>query len=435
MFNPDCIVSRPLTLKQVHATRTLRGWPVFTEALKIAVESITAHKLRSFLTLIGIIIGVASVMIVGAFINGMESYVTDNVTSILGSNSFIVSKVARMNMSHEEWERLNRIHKDLTPDDFDTVRQQSTYAKTVAAEKTARTDVIYKNREVLETRITGCTANLIDMTNVEVEVGRFFQSFEVERARPVCVIGWGIRNELFPSEDPLGKEIKLNGQNYQTIGVLTKRGSFLGNNMDNEVYVPISSFSKTFNYRRGWTLRIKTGPDPDFHLGQDEVRSILRGKHHLRPSEEDDFDILSTDEINQSVEQLGGAVKMVVTPITTISLLVGGIVIMNIMLVSVTERTREIGIRKAIGARRRDLLLQFLLESAILGLIGGLAGVLFSYLICFILKSALDYSVAITGIYILMSVSISGVIGIISGMYPAFKAARLDPIRALSFEN
>ena len=219
------------------------------------------------------------------------------------------------------------------------------------------------------------------------------------------------------------------------IGVLAKRGSFLGNNQDNEAYIPVTSFTKTFGTRRGWTIRVKTDPGPAFEQGQDEVRSILRAKHNLKPNQEDDFDILSTEAINQSVGQFTGAIASVAIPVMVIALVVGGIVIMNIMLVSVTERTREIGIRKAIGARRRDLLLQFLLESAIMGILGGGFGVALAFGCVFLIETLADWVLTVTPFYIFMSITISGGVGILAGMYPAWKAAKLDPILALSFES
>jgi putative ABC transport system permease protein len=415
--------------------RTLAGWPVLGEALKMAAGAVWTHKLRSFLTLIGVIIGVASVMVVGAIISGLETYVTDNITSALGSNSFIIDRVARVNMTHEEYDKIYRKHKDLTWDDYQAILQKSKLAKAVVIQKGRRTDPRYKSRELFDTRVTGSSANIVEIASLDVISGRFFQSFEVDRAQAVTVIGWELRTALFPGEDPLGRLIKLGGQDYRVIGVLAKRGSFLGNNQDNEAYIPVTSFTKTFGTRRGWTIRVKTDAGPAFEQCQDEVRSILRAKHDLKPNQEDDFDILSTEAINQSVGQFTGAIASVAIPVMVIALVVGGIVIMNIMLVSVTERTREIGIRKAIGARRRDLLLQFLLESAIMGILGGSFGILLAFGCAFLIENLAGWTLTVTPFYIILSLTISGGVGILAGMYPAWKAAKLDPILALSFES
>ncbi|HNR38282.1 MAG TPA: ABC transporter permease [Acidobacteriota bacterium] len=419
----------------VKSDQTLSGWPVLLEALRMAFESVMAHKLRSLLTLLGVIIGVASVMIVGAFISGLETYVTDNVTDLLGSNTFIVARIAAVDLNQEEFEKRLRTHRDLRWDDYEYIRSRSQHAQEVSIERSTRQDVHYKGLEVLDTTINGITANAPRMSNISFHSGRFFQEFEFSRSLPVCVIGWGVKTELFPNEDPIGREVKIAGRNYRVLGVMTRRGSFLGQNLDNQLYIPASAFAKMFDVRRGWTIRVRTAPGPAFEAAQGEVRTLLRGKHHLSPSQPDDFDILSTDEINQSVGQFTGAIATVVTPITAIALLVGGIVIMNIMLMSVTERTREIGIRKAIGARRRDLLLQFLLESAILGIAGGLLGILLSYSVCYLIEALSDFTLTITPGYIILALAVSGGVGILAGMYPAFKAAKLDPIRALSFES
>ena len=419
----------------VKPNHTLSGWPVLLEALRMAIESVMAHKLRSLLTLLGVIIGVASVMIVGAFISGLETYVTDSVTSMMGSNTFIVARIAAVNMNREEFEKRLRTHRDLRWDDYEYIRSRSKFAQEVSIERSTRQDVHYKNLEVLDTTISGASANVPRISNINIHSGRFFQEFEFARSLPVCVIGWGIKTELFPSEDPIGHDVKIAGQKYRVVGLLARRGSFLGQNLDNEIFIPTTAYAKLFGVRRGWELRIKTAPGPEFEAAQDEVRTLLRGKHHLQPSQPDDFDILSADDINQSVGEFTGAIATVVTPITSIALLVGGIVIMNIMLVSVTERTREIGIRKAIGARRRDLLLQFLLESAILGIIGGLLGITLSYTACYVIEALSDFTLTITVGYIILALAVSGGVGILAGMYPAFKAARLDPIQALSFET
>ncbi len=414
---------------------TLSGWPVLLEALRMATESVAAHKLRSLLTLLGVIIGVASVMIVGAFISGLETYVTENVTNMLGSNTFVVARIAAVNLSREEYEKRLRTHRDLRWDDYEYIRSRSQFADEVSIERPTRRDVHYKNHEVLDTTITGCTANIPRISNINIHSGRFFQEFEFARSLPVCVIGWGVKTELFPTEDPIGRNVKIAGRDYRVVGVQARRGSFLGQNLDNEIYIPATAYAKVFDVRRGWEIRVRTAPGPAFEAAQDEVRTLLRAKHHLRPSQPDDFDILSTEDINQSVGQFTGAIATVVTPITAIALLVGGIVIMNIMLMSVTERTREIGIRKAIGARRRDLLLQFLLESAILGIAGGLLGIMLSYTACYVIEAVSDFTLTITVGYIILALAVSGGVGILAGMYPAFKAARLDPIRALSFET
>jgi putative ABC transport system permease protein len=411
-----------------------RWMSVFYEALKLALTSIWSHKLRSFLTLIGVIIGVAAVMVVGSFLSGLEVYVNDNVTSILGSNTFLVARIAGVRMSEEEYLKKLRTHKRITEDDYQAIVSKSKYAKVVGAEMGSRIDLKLKEHELFDTQLSGCTASLPEIANINIESGRFLLPFEVEHAHQVCVIGWSVKEELFPGEDPLNHTLKVKGLDCTIVGVLAKRGSFFGQSMDNTLYIPISMFEKIYGSRRSWGIRVKTEPGEAFNLAQEEVRLIMRNQHHQRPGQEDNFDILVIDQINQSVSDFTRPVKMIVTPITIIFLLIGGIVIMNIMLASVSERNREIGIRRAVGARRRDLLLQFVLEAAVMGLIGGVFGLALAYSIVASIMAATDLTLAITTGYIVMSLSISGGIGILFGMYPAVKASKLDPIRALSYE-
>lgn len=421
------VVKRPNSL--------VRRFRIVREAFHIAMECILSNKMRSFLTLIGIIIGVASVMIVGAFISGMNTYVQDNISSMLGNNTFMVAQIMGTHMTDEEFEKKMRSNKRITPEEYALVAAQCKSAKVVAAETNrGRQDLRYKGKEAYDCTVTGGTSNAADIATFELAQGRFFQNFEVDACRNVVVLGAGPAGDLFPDEDPLGKQIKMLGTDFTVIGVFAKRGTFMGQSLDNLAYVPITVLDKYTGRRRGWTIKVKTDPE-NFDTAQEEVRSILRGARNLRPGKDDTFDFLSTDEINKEVDSFTGAVAGVVTPITLISLVVGGIVIMNIMLVSVTERTREIGIRKAIGARRKDLLLQFLLESGILGILGGGIGVGISYLLCLAIHAATDFTLTITSGYIMLSLIISGGIGILAGMYPAWKAARLDPIKALSFES
>jgi len=246
------------------------------------------------------------------------------------------------------------------------------------------------------------------------------------------VIGHDVRTELFGPIDVIGKEIRLGGDALTVIGVEKQNGSFFGQSMDNTVYIPYTLYLKKFGARQSINVRVKAPSAGALQSTEDEVRVIMRSRHKLRPNQEDDFDILASQAMQESVGQFTGAIAAVVTPITLISLVVGGIVIMNIMLVTVTERTQEVGLRKAVGARNRDIMLQFLIESALLASVGGAIGIGLAYGVAVIIRNATPVTMTITLAYILLALLASGGIGVISGIYPAHKAARLDPIVALS---
>jgi putative ABC transport system permease protein len=241
-----------------------------------------------------------------------------------------------------------------------------------------------------------------------------------------------LRRDLFGPVDVIGKEIKVGGDPFIIIGVEKGKGTFFGQSMDNSIYIPYTQFLKKYGTRQSIGIRVKAPSSDAIESTQDEVRVIMRSKHHLRPNQEDDFDILGSKAMQESVGEFTGAIAAVVTPITCISLLVGGIVIMNIMLVTVTERTKEVGMRKAVGARRRDIMLQFLIESALLASVGGALGLLLGYGIAIIIRSTTPIPMTITFFYIFISLAASGGIGVLFGIYPAHKAAKLDPIVALS---
>jgi putative ABC transport system permease protein len=414
--------------------KTLRSSTALWEALVIAVDSIWSHKLRSFLTLLGVIIGVASVVAVGAAIEGFGTYVNDRLTSVFGSNSFILARIARIDISEEEWEKLIKRNKRVYPDDLRAVEERCEGCAAISPVLRTRDDAKFGNETFYDADVTGVSADLPRIQQLKVAEGRFLNSFDIDHARPLAFIGADIRKQLFGPIDVVGKEIKVGGDSFTILGVEESNGSFFGNSMDSSIYIPYTAFLKKYGMRRSLEVRIKSDSAPTFQSTQDEVRVIMRSRHHLRPNQEDDFDILASQAIQNSVDQFTGAIAAVVTPITLISLVVGGIVIMNIMLVTVTERTKEIGTRKAVGARRRDIMMQFLIESGLLASCGGVIGLLLAYGICVLIRATTPVPMTVTIFYVLISVATSGGIGIISGIYPAYKASKLDPIVALSRE-
>jgi putative ABC transport system permease protein len=402
------------------------------EATRIALDSIWSHKLRSILTLIGIIIGVASVVTVGGAIEGLGTYATTRLASTFGSNTFMVARIARMNMSSEEWEKVNKRNRRLYVDDLRAIQERCDGCDAVTPVLRWRDDAKLGKNTFYDADISGVGPDQIKVQDLNLDEGRFVTSFDVEHARDVAVIGADIRRELFGPLDPIGKELKVGGDTFTVIGVESANGTFFGQSLDKSIYVPYTSFLKKYGNRQSVTVRVKAPSSQTLEAVQDEVRVIMRSKRHLRPNQEDNFDILASQAMQESVGRFTGAIAAVVTPITLISLVVGGIVVMNIMLVTVTERTKEIGMRKAIGARRKDILLQFLVESGLLAACGGMLGLLLAYGLSFLIKTTTPIPMTITPGYILLSLAASCGIGVIFGIYPAHKASKLDPIVALS---
>jgi putative ABC transport system permease protein len=405
----------------------------YADAAGIALRSIFAHKLRTFLTLIGIIIGVASVVVVGASINGLNSYVTERIAKLLGVNHFMIARVAAVgNITEEQWEEMNRRNKLLDWEDFDWLRSQCATCSEVGAQADSRVDLKHGAEELFGTEIAGVTANMAEIENKTIADGRFLVPFEVAHAVPVCVIGWELREKFFPGEDPIGKTIKIKDIPMRVVGVEEKRGSMFGQTLDNHAYIPLTTYGRIFGRRQSLQLHGKTASRDAFELAVDEARVAMRNRHKLKSNDKDDFGIIDVEQVNNQIDQFTGAIALVVTPVTLISLLVGGIVVMNIMLVSVTERTFEIGLRKAVGATRKQILLQFLIESSFLSSLGGGLGLVLAAVISWVVSVTTPVPMTITIFYVFLSVAVSGAIGMLFGIYPAYKAARLDPIVALT---
>lgn len=405
----------------------------YSDAFRIAVKSILEHKLRAILTLIGIIIGVAAVVVVGASISGLKTYVIDQVSKVLGQNHFMVMRMAQMGpLSEEEWERRNRRNKKVIWDEYEFIRDNCKKCLYVGAQINAGSDLSQDGIDFPSTRVMGVTANMAEIEDKKIGDGRFFTMEESLRAAKVCVIGNDVREKFFPFKSPVGETIKLRGVPLLIVGVEDKRGSFFGDSQDRHMYIPITLHSQIFNRQEGIQLHGKGANKEEFVAAMDETRLLLRNRRQLLGSEEDTFGLVNVDEFNSTMDQITGMIALVVIPITMIILIVGGIVVMNIMLVSVTERTFEVGLRKALGATKKQILLQFLIESALLCAVGGFIGLGLAYGIT-VLIAALDIlTMTITPIYVFISLAASSGIGILAGLYPAWKAARLDPIVALT---
>jgi putative ABC transport system permease protein len=405
----------------------------YADAARIALQSIFAHKLRAFLTLIGIIIGVASVVVVGAAITGLNTYVTEKVTAVLGTNHFMIARMAyHGRLSEEEWEKKNRRNKRLELEDYYWVRDHCTACAEVGAQMQNRVDLKQNGKELFGTEIAGVTPNMASIEEKTIADGHFILPHEYESAAMVTVVGQDIKDKIFDGQDPIGKTLHVRGLPLQVVGVLEKRGSMFGQSFDKVVYIPLTAYRKIFGGRQSLQIHGKAENRERFQAAIEDARLAMRNKHKLSGEDEDDFGVVNTGEISNEVDNFTGAIAMVVVPITGISLLVGAIVVMNIMLVSVTERTFEIGLRKAIGATRRQMLTQFLIESSFLTSFGGVLGILLAAGVAWLVTAGTGVTMTVTIGYVLLSLFFSTAVGLISGIYPAFKAARLDPIVALT---
>jgi putative ABC transport system permease protein len=404
----------------------------YVDAFGIALKSILEHKLRAFLTLIGIIIGVAAVVVVGASISGLKTYVIDKVSKVLGSNHFMMTRMASMGrMSDDEFERKNRLNKDVIWEEYKYIKENCKLCLHVGAQINTNADLSQDGVEMPSTRILGITDNMSEIEDKTLAEGRFFTAEEVERAAKVAVIGWDVKEKFFPYTNPLGQTVKIRGIPLLILGIEEKRGSFFGDSQDRMVYIPITLHNQMFARTGGIQLHGKGANKETFHAAIDEARLLMRNKRQLLGSDEDTFGLVNVDEFNTQMDQFTGAIAAVVIPITMIILIVGGIVVMNIMLVSVTERTFEVGLRKALGATRNQILLQFLIESALLCVVGGILGLFLATGAAKLISTLLEMTMTITIGYIVLAVGVSSIIGIVAGLYPAWKAARLDPIVAL----
>jgi putative ABC transport system permease protein len=403
----------------------------FLEGIIIALNSLISNKLRSVLTLIGVIIGVMTVIAVVSVISGMNRYVETEIYS-MGSTTFLIRKFGIVT-SDEEWHEMLK-RKDLTTADMKAIQENCPDCWKVGAQAVSFRKVKYKNKHLSNIGVLGATANITEIASHDVYEGRSFSEFEVEHNRRVCFVGWDIKDNLFPNEDPLGKDIKVGNNYFRIIGVAEKKGSFLGESQDDFVMIPITAFEKLYARQFFLQIFVKARDYMSMQDAMDESRVILRARRNVAYDKPDDFSILTSEGVMDFFRQFTQLAFLVMGGISSISLVVGGIVIMNIMLVSVTERTREIGIRKALGARRRNILWQFLVEAVTLALVGGCMGILMGALIAQLISHFSPLPAAVEAWSVGLALLVSSSVGIFFGIFPAMKAARLNPIEALRYE-
>jgi putative ABC transport system permease protein len=407
----------------------------FLEAILIALRALWTNKLRSFLTLIGVIIGVMTVIAVVSVIAGMNRYVANELAG-MGSNTFMVDRFGLV-LSDDEWIKALK-RKELTMADVEAIKTGCPDCEKVGAEAIDFVKVKYKNQYLSEIPVIATTSNYAEIVDLKQSdsgaTGRMHSQFEETHNRQVVLLGWDVKDKLFGNEDPLGKFIKIGPQNFQVIGVAQKKGSFLGNNQDAFVLIPITTFNKLFSQKLFLRILVKASAEAGMEKTQDEVRMILRNRRHVPYTEPDNFGIMTPEMLMDLYKKFTATAFLAMIGISSIALVIGGIVIMNIMLVSVTERTKEVGIRKALGAKRRDILWQFLVEAITVAGVGGLIGILLGTAISKIVSSSTPLPSAVEPWSVVSGLLISTSVGVFFGIYPAMKAAKLDPIEALRYE-
>jgi putative ABC transport system permease protein len=401
------------------------------ESMGIALGGIRANKLRSFLTLLGIIIGVASVIAVVSFVEGLNRFVTQKLLNA-GANVFVIDKWGFIT-SQEQFDEANK-NPDVTLDDADALRAGMRHATMIVAQAGSAAPLRYRNKVMKAVPVNGRSAGYDVVDDITIERGRHLSELDDDERRPVVVIGPEVADELFGSLDPLGKLVRIDRYEFEIVGVTKAKGKIFGQSQDRFATVPIQTFQKYWQERGSFSLAVKSVDQASLDLAQQEARNILRARRHQRPGQHDRFGITTSETWLQLYRTLTGGIFVVSIGVAAISLFVGGIVIMNIMLVSVTERTREIGIRKALGARRRDILTQFLVESTTLSLSGGVVGILSGASLALLVGAVSPLPAALSMGAVLLGVVMSTVVGVFFGSYPAARAARLDPIEALRYE-
>ena len=405
----------------------------FWESARIAVESLGKNKLRSFLTLLGIILATSTLIAVTSFVNGMNVYIATKLSD-MGSNGFRVVRIAFIgNWDPKKFLEMQRRNPQIKPVEYEFIKENARLLSDVGLETYKSVTVGYAGETMRSVGLEGVTANIPSLSNIEVGTGREISDTEVRRHAPVAFIGTDVSDKFFTGVDPIGKMIKVDSIPYTVVGVAKAKGTVFGESQDNFVMIPVYSYFKTYGNSIHDDIAIfarATNPD-QLNEAKDEVRMLLRAFRHIRPKEDDTFSIFGSDTLSNAWNNLTGAIAGMAFGVVSVFLVVGGIVIMNIMLAVVTERTYEIGIRKAVGARRQDILNQFLVESAVLATIGGLIGVLAAYLLTVIVKKTTPLPMVMPLISVAVGVGLSSAVGLFFGIYPARQASKLDPIAAL----
>ena len=427
----------PLAQGAVVSKERARGlraaFVTFSETLKLALSALRAHKLRSFLTLLGVILAVTTLVAVMSVIAGLNMYVADRIGN-LGANVFLVHRFGIIT-SQDQWIKAQK-RPLINYDDYARLRDNMKLASAVAGEEYHFVQVKSGNLTMENVQMLGTTPNYAEVRNLNVAQGRFITPADEEHHSEVVFIGPDLATKFFPNVDPLGKTVRVQTHTYEVIGVAEALGSAFGQSQDNYMILPLSAWRKGWHTNQDWLTIFVQAPSQELMaVSEDEARMLFRAWHHLPYDAPDNFAIFGSDSIMQLWHDLTKNIAFVAMALVSIFLVVGGIVIMNIMLASVTERTREIGLRRSLGARKKHILLQFMTESAVLAAVGGVVGIISAYAVVFFVKNVFSFPMETPISAVILSLCLSTAVGLFFGIFPAMRAAKLDPIEALRSEG